>query len=104
MAAAGRSGEVATMSLASTLKLTRQFLAGLVALGLAAGFAAKLAGLGAWSPVIWAVVTLPVLLALLAEIVTSLRRSDLGLDIVAALSMTAALAVGEDLGVGIGAL
>ena len=88
MAAAGRSGEVAAMSIASTLKHARQFLAGLVALGLAAGFAAKLAGLGAWSPAIWAAVTLPVLLALLAEIVTSLRRGDLGLDIVAALSMT----------------
>ena len=80
------------MSIASALKNIRPFLAGLVALGLAAGFAAKLAGLGAWSPVIWAAVTLPVLLALLAEIVTSLRRGDVGLDIVAALSMTAALA------------
>jgi len=85
------------MSLASALKQIRPFLAGLVALGLAAGFAAKLAGLGAWSPTIWAAVTLPVLLALLAEIATSLRRGDLGLDIVAALSMTAALAVGENL-------
>ena len=75
----------------------RPFLAGLVALGLAAGLAARLAGLGAWSPTIWAAVTLPVLLALLAEIVTSLRRGDLGLDIVAALSMTAALVVGENL-------
>ena len=49
-------------------------------------------GSSAWSPSIWAAVTMPVLLALLAEIVTSLRRGDLGLDIVAALSMTAALA------------
>jgi heavy metal translocating P-type ATPase len=85
------------MSVASALKHIRPFLAGLVALGLAAGFAAKLTGFGAWAPAIWAAVTLPVLLALLAEIVTSLRRGDLGLDIVAALSMTAALAVGENL-------
>ncbi|MFI4972762.1 MAG: heavy metal translocating P-type ATPase, partial [Hyphomicrobiales bacterium] len=92
------------MSIASTLKHARQFLAGLVALGLAAGFAARLAGLGAWSPTIWAAVTVPVLLALLAEIVTSLRRGDLGLDIVAALSMTAALAVGENLAAAIVAL
>src|ERR1019366_8989367 len=104
MAAAGRSGDVAAMSIASTLKQARRFLAGLAALGLAAGFAAKLAGLGAWSPTIWAAVTLPVLLALLAEIVTSLRRGDLGLDIVAALSMTAALLVGETLAAAIVAL
>ncbi len=92
------------MSIASALKNIRPFLAVLVALGLAAGFAAKLAGLDAWSPAIWAAVTLPVLLALLAEIVTSLRRGDLGLDIVAALSMTAALAVGENLAAAIVAL
>ena len=47
---------------------------------------------------------MPVLLALLIEIVTSLRRGDLGLDIVAALSMTAALAVGENLAAAIVAL
>ena len=92
------------MSIASALKNIRPFLAVLVALGLAAGFAAKLTGLDAWSPVIWAAVTLPVLLALLVEIVTSLRRGDLGLDIVAALSMTAALAVGENLAAAIVAL
>ena len=92
------------MSIAGTLKYARRFLAALVALGLAAGFAAKLAGLGAWSPAIWAAVTVPVLLALLAEIVTSLRRGDLGLDIVAALSMTGALLVGETLAAAIVAL
>ena len=45
----------------------------------------------------WAAFTVPVLLALLYEIVASLRRGEVGLDIVAALSMTAALAVGEEL-------
>jgi cation transport ATPase len=92
------------MSIASTLKNARRFLAVLVALGLAAGFAAKLAGLGVWSPAVWAAVTVPVLLGLLAEIVTSLRRGDLGLDIVAALSMTGALLVGETLAAAIVAL
>ena len=86
------------------LKRARPFLAGIAAAGLAAGLAAKLAGFGAWSAVIWSGVTVPVLLALLIEIVTSLRRGDLGLDIVAALSMTAALAVGEDLAAAIVAL
>ena len=85
------------MPVANALKNIRPFLAGLVALGLASGFAARFAGFGAWSPTIWTAVTLPVLLALLTEIVTSLHRGDLGLDIVAALSMTAALVVGENL-------
>jgi hypothetical protein len=38
-----------------------------------------------------------VLLALLIEIVASLRHGEVGLDIVAALSMTAALVLGEEL-------
>ena len=92
------------MTTPSALRYVRQLLAGLAAVGLLAGFAAKFVGLGAWSGVIWAAVTLPVLLALLGEIVTSLRRGDVGLDIVAALSMTAALAVGENLAAAIVAL
>jgi len=92
------------MDIARTLKSVRPFLAGLAALGLAAGLATWLAGHAAWSGAIWAAVTVPVLLALLTEIVTSLRRGDLGLDIVAALSMTAALGVGENLAAAIVAL
>jgi heavy metal translocating P-type ATPase len=46
----------------------------------------------------------PVLLALVAEIVTSLRRGDVGLDVVAGLSMTAALVFGEELAAAIVAL
>ncbi len=92
------------MDAARSLKIARPFLAGLAAAGLALGFAARLGGLGAWSETIWAAATVPVLLALLTEIVTSLRRGDLGLDIVAALSMTAALAVGQELAAAIVAL
>jgi len=92
------------MEAARALKIIRPYLAGLAAVGLAAGFAVRLAGLGAWSGAIWAAATLPILLALLIEIMTSLRRGDLGLDIVAALSMTAALAVGQDLAAAIVAL
>ena len=44
---------------------------------------------------IWAAATVPVLAVLLIEIVVSLRRGDVGLDIVAALSMIAALTFGE---------
>ncbi|RZA24660.1 MAG: heavy metal translocating P-type ATPase, partial [Proteobacteria bacterium] len=46
---------------------------------------------------IWTIATLPVLGALLLQIVVSLRRGDVGLDVVAALSMSAALAFGEPL-------
>ncbi len=92
------------MEAGRALKIIRPYLAGLAAAGLAAGFAIRLAGLGAWSGAIWAAVTLPILLVLLIEIVTSLRRGDLGLDIVAALSMTAALAFGEELAAAIVAL
>ncbi|RYE85828.1 MAG: heavy metal translocating P-type ATPase, partial [Hyphomicrobiales bacterium] len=46
---------------------------------------------------IWGIATAPVLAALIWQIVASLRRGDLGLDIVAALSMTAALLFGETL-------
>jgi heavy metal translocating P-type ATPase len=90
--------------LAGVAQHARRFLAALSALGLAAGFAVGFAGAGVWSSAIWTAVTIPVLLALIAEIVTSLPRGDLGLDIVAALSMTAALAVGESLAAAIVAL
>jgi heavy metal translocating P-type ATPase len=92
------------MTLPAALKYVRPLLAVLVAAGLAAGFAVKLAGFGGWSGVIWAAVTVPVLLALVTEIASSLWRGDVGLDIVAALSMTAALAVGEELAAAIVAL
>jgi heavy metal translocating P-type ATPase len=88
----------------SELKTARPYLAGLAAAGLAAGVVASLAGHGDWARLIWTAVTLPVLTALLIEIVTSLRRGDVGLDIVAALSMTAALTFGESLAASIVAL
>lgn len=84
--------------------IVRRFLAGLVATGLLAGLAAQFAGLGGWPNGIWTAVTLPVLAALIVEIVVSLKRGDVGLDIVAALSMSAALAVGESLAAAIVAL
>ena len=104
MTVARASWHVADMDTAHALKVARPLLAGLSALGLAAGLLAWLGGLGHWASAIWAAATVPVLLALLIEIVTSLRRGDLGLDIIAALSMTAALAVGETLAAAIVAL
>ena len=92
------------MALLSALKHARPWLAGLAAAGLALGFAARLAGFGAAAEAVWAAVTVPVLLALVAETAASLRRGDVGLDIVAALSMSAALAFGEELAAAIVAL
>jgi heavy metal translocating P-type ATPase len=92
------------MDTARALKVARPFLAGLAAIGLLGGIIAKVAGRDAGAAAVWAAATLPVLLALLVEIVTSLRRGDVGLDIVAGLSMAAALIFGENLAAAIVAL
>ena len=62
--------------------------------------------MGRWdlALIAWFVATLPVLAALFVEIVVALRRSDIGLDVIAALSMTAALAFGEPLAANVVAL
>ena len=59
----------------------RPFIVALPAAGLTLGFAAHILGTGFWSSWIWAVATVPVLLVLLAEIVTRLRGGDVGLDL-----------------------
>jgi len=92
------------MTPSRTLSAVRPFLAGLAAAGLAVGLVARLEGLGELATLTWTVATVPVLLTLLAEIVITLRRGDVGLDIVAALSMTAALVFGEALAASIVAL
>src|SRR5690606_28306478 len=66
-------------------------------LGLALGAGAFWSGYPQRAAWIWGGATTPVLAALLWQIVASLRRGDLGLDIVAALSMSAALMFGETL-------
>lgn len=72
-------------------------LVGIATLGLAAGAGFWWLGRPDWSSLVFALATLPVLLALLVEIIQSLRRGDVGLDVVAALSMSAALVFGETL-------
>jgi heavy metal translocating P-type ATPase len=69
----------------------------LPAAGLIAGFSARLLGLGEWAGMIWTSATVPVLAVLIGEIVVSLRRGDVGLDLIAAVSMAAALVFGEHL-------
>jgi len=65
-------------------------------LGLAVGTALYFAGASA-SGLAWSAGTVPVLIGLLVQIARSLRHGDVGLDIVAALSMSAAIAFGEPL-------
>lgn len=72
--------------------------------GLIVGIAAQMSDMpqvAAWT---WTIAAGPVLVRLLGEIVTRLRRGDIGLDIIAALSITAALAAGEHLAADIVAL
>lgn len=65
--------------------------------GLASGLVLTALGRDDSASVLWWAGVLPVLAALLMEIVRSLVRGEVGLDIVAALSMSAALAAGETL-------
>lgn len=78
-------------------RFVRPMLVVVPLLGLILGWGTHLGGVGQWSGSIWATATIPVLGALLVEIFASLRRGDVGLDIVAALSMTGALLFGEHL-------
>lgn len=65
--------------------------------GLLAGLAARAAGRPDLAQGVWFATVLPVLAALVLEILRSLARGEVGLDIVAALSMSAALIFGETL-------
>src|SRR5215469_13189041 len=82
-------------SRASVRSLLRPMIVAWPAAGLVIGLAAQFSGWAHWASPIWAIATIPVLLALVTEIVISLRRGDVGLDIVAALSMLAALVFAE---------
>jgi heavy metal translocating P-type ATPase len=75
----------------------RVYLAGVPLIGLAVGLAATRLGHSDWAALIWAASTIPVLIVLLIEIATSLRAGEFGLDIVAALSMTASIMFKQEL-------
>jgi heavy metal translocating P-type ATPase len=79
-------------------------LLAVAAAGLVIGLGFQLSGLPEPACLIWTAATLPVLAALAAQIVRSLMKGEPGLDIVAALSMTAALSFGEALAANIVAL
>jgi heavy metal translocating P-type ATPase len=76
-------------------RFLRPFIVAWPATGLAVGLAAHICGSPHAAGLIWAAATIPVLALLLLEIVISLRRGDVGLDIIAALSMLAALVFAE---------
>ena len=82
----------------------RPFLVAWPLIGLAGGLIARLAGHEGVAATFWVAASAPVLAVLLAEIIGSLRRGDFGLDIVAALSMSAAIVIGEHLAAAIVAL
>ena len=69
----------------------------LAVVGLVVGLALYFADRNAAADMAWTLGVLPVLAALVVEILRSLWRGEVGLDIVAALSMTAALTFGETL-------
>jgi heavy metal translocating P-type ATPase len=69
----------------------------MAATGLMAGLAFWLGGRHDVANLIWVAGVVPALAALVIEITRSLRSGEVGLDIVAALSMTAAIAFGETL-------
>ena len=73
-------------------------------LGLGGGLAAFALGHEGLAEIIWIAGTVPVLAGLVWEIVTTLRRGEVGLDIVAALSMTAGLVFDEHLAAAVVAL
>jgi heavy metal translocating P-type ATPase len=75
----------------------RGALLGIAFAGAAFGLAASLAGRPAVAFVIWAVGTLPVIVALLVSMLRDLLAGRMGVDAVAFISMSAALLLGEGL-------
>lgn len=84
---------------------TRKTILLLIALvGLVAGLIVSSTGGDGAAKIIWLIGILPVLASLIIEIIGSLRRGEVGLDIVAALSMSAAALFGETLAAAVVAL
>ncbi|MFN3844827.1 MAG: heavy metal translocating P-type ATPase [Paracoccaceae bacterium] len=72
--------------------------------GLVAGLVLMVVGQADLATLVWVAGVVPVLLALVVEIIRSLAKGEVGLDIVAALSMSAALFFGETLAASVVAL
>lgn len=74
----------------------KTLLLGAALTGLMAGLGLHFSGRPELAQTVWFAGVVPVLAALAVEILRSLARGEMGLDIVAALSMTAALIFGEE--------
>ncbi len=85
------------MDVRDLIDRTRRVSVAIPAVGLAAGLVAWAFGHALTAELMWAAATVPVVLVLSAEIVVSLRHGQVGLDIVALLSMAGALALEEPL-------
>lgn len=88
------------MTLGQMQKVLRPVLIAVAAGDLGAGLVRQWRSAGAAAAAVRTAATLPVLAVLGVEIVTTLRRGDFGLDIVAALSMAVALGLRRNTGGG----
>ncbi|MCI5112841.1 MAG: cadmium-translocating P-type ATPase [Marivita sp.] len=82
---------------ATLIDRIKTVILGLAIAGLAGGLVLHAVGQGDIARLVWVVGVVPALFTLIVEILRSLRAGEVGLDIVAALSMSAALAFGETL-------
>jgi heavy metal translocating P-type ATPase len=80
-----------------TERILRRALITIALLGLAVGAVPYARGQGAVADWIWAAATLPVVIALAVSIARDLLQRRMGVDAIAFLSMTAALALGQSL-------
>jgi heavy metal translocating P-type ATPase len=78
-------------------KVLDRYLVLVPAAGLVAGFVLRMLGEESLTQGVWLGATAVVLLALLVQVVRSLLRGEVGLDLVAALSMAGAIVLGEAL-------
>ncbi len=81
----------------TTDRIIRQSLLGIALTGVALGLASFLAGKPTLAFAMWVVGTVPVVVALLVSMVRDLLAGRMGVDAVALVSMSAALALGEGL-------
>ncbi|GAB0113910.1 heavy metal translocating P-type ATPase [Acidisoma sp. C75] len=93
-----------TIAAATLPRLVDLLLLAIAGAGLAAGLAARWAGWAAWAEWLLLGGTAPVLAAVLLDSLTSLARREVGLDIIALLSIGGALALGENLAAAVIAL
>ncbi|WP_342777066.1 HAD-IC family P-type ATPase [Martelella lutilitoris] len=82
----------------------RRLLVAFPLVGLTVGLVARFSGAADLAVAAFFAATLPVLVFLVADAVSSLKRGEFGIDLLAALSMTGALAFGETLAAAIVAL